>query len=118
MQTYAKMEIIGSSAAKSGTDDTPSGCDPERPTTHLPVTDCTDSRLNTPGDMSCGQHDRNTRKHAESIRTLPGILDIKKMKRTSTDYGRCKVCNLQGITWWDDESKVGLCQTYYTGMSS
>ena len=106
MQTYAKMEIIGSSAAKSGTDDTPSGCEQERSSIHLPVTDDEHFLLYTTGVMSLSQYDRDIRKHTESIRTWPGILDITKMKRTATDYGRCTVNNLQRITRWDDESKV------------
>ena len=118
MQTDAKMEKIGSSAAKSGADDQLSGCEQDRSSTHLPVTDDEYFLLYTTGNMSRNQYDRDIRKQAESIRTLPGILDITKRKRTSTDYGRCTIYNLQEIILWDDDSKVGLCQTCYTGVSS
>jgi len=52
-------------------------------------------------------------REAESIRTLPGVINISGMKRTNVDHGRCSVCNLQGISFWDQETKTGLCSTCY-----
>ncbi len=63
--------------------------------------------------LSKASNSRTLMQESESLRTLPGVLNISRMQRTTTDYGKCHVCKLQGIAWWDFETKTGLCQTCY-----
>jgi len=63
--------------------------------------------------LSKACNSRTLMQESESVRTLPGVLNITRMQRTTTDYGRCHVCKLQGIAWWDYETKTGICQTCY-----
>lgn len=42
--------------------------------------------------LSKACNSRTLMQESESVRTLPGVLNITRMQRTTTDYGRCHVC--------------------------
>ena len=48
-----------------------------------------------------------------SFRALPGVLPIRSMKKTDRNLGRCHLCNLHPVTWYDEETKIGLCERCY-----
>ena len=49
-----------------------------------------------------------------SFITLPGTLNTARMVEADKDYGRCPICNLGGISWYDNETKTGICSTCYS----
>jgi len=48
-----------------------------------------------------------------TFRALPGVLPLNTMTRTSRSLGRCHLCSLHPITWFDEETKTGLCERCY-----
>jgi|GEM_PF-129916 len=48
-----------------------------------------------------------------TYRALPGVLPLEAMKRTDRSLGRCSLCNLHPVTWFDEETKIGLCERCY-----
>lgn len=48
-----------------------------------------------------------------SFRALPGLLPIRSMKKTDRNLGWCHLCNLHPVTWYDEETKIGLCERCY-----
>ena len=77
----------------------------------IPAANSANQSLPDPGTMSPVQSPLN--REIESIRTLPGLIPLTRMVRATKEYGRCHVCTLQGIAWWDQETKTGICQTCY-----
>ncbi|MDX8551224.1 hypothetical protein KHC33_12740 [Methanospirillum sp. J.3.6.1-F.2.7.3] len=45
--------------------------------------------------------------------TLPGMVNVSGMIRADKDYGRCKICGHGGVSWYDHETKTGICDLCY-----
>lgn len=48
-----------------------------------------------------------------TFQALPGVLPLHSMKQTDRSLGRCHLCKLHPITWFDEDSKIGLCERCY-----
>ncbi|MGV8110912.1 hypothetical protein [Methanospirillum sp.] len=48
-----------------------------------------------------------------TFKALPGVLPLHSMKQTNRSLGRCHLCKLHPITWFDEDSKIGLCERCY-----
>lgn len=46
--------------------------------------------------------------------TIPGTVNVSGMVRADKDYGRCKVCGLGGVSWYDPDTKTGICDLCYS----
>jgi len=44
---------------------------------------------------------------------LPGVLPVRSMKRLTRDLGRCSVCDIGSAAWYDEATKVKLCDYCY-----
>jgi len=49
-----------------------------------------------------------------SFIALPGLINTLAMIPADKDYGRCRICNQGGVTWYDHETKTGICEICYT----
>ncbi|PWR75449.1 hypothetical protein ACKUB1_09085 [Methanospirillum stamsii] len=56
-------------------------------------------------------------KKSRIFSTLPGLLNISSMAKAEKDYGRCSVCGLGEVTWYDHETKTGICDVCYARES-
>ncbi|MBP1929152.1 hypothetical protein J2741_001699 [Methanolinea mesophila] len=50
------------------------------------------------------------RRERASAPPLPGLIDIDRLERISTDLGRCTICGLEKAEWIDRERGVKVCE--------
>ncbi len=48
-----------------------------------------------------------------TCQALPGVIPVHTMKQTDRSLGRCTLCHLHPVTWFDDETRTGLCERCY-----
>lgn len=58
-------------------------------------------------------YDEIRQREADTYRALPGTLNTTGMRRWNTYIGKCHLCNLQEISWYNAEEHVGLCDSCY-----
>ncbi|PWR73154.1 hypothetical protein ACKUB1_11690 [Methanospirillum stamsii] len=71
-------------------------------------------RGNPGGPVICDRcYSRVVSRKVMTFTALPGVLPLSGMKKTNRSLGRCSLCNLKEITWWDEETKTGLCDSCF-----
>jgi len=58
-------------------------------------------------------YERARKAESETFRALPGILTRAALTRSSTDHGRCRICDKQKAVWYDPGTKAAVCEQCY-----
>ena len=55
-------------------------------------------------------YEEAVRRERASAPPLPGLIDVNRLERVTSQIGKCSVCGLEKATWRDKEQGIAVCE--------